>query len=81
MVSIAVIKHTQKQNKKQTKQNKNQLEEKGYFSFQYPGHTPLLKEVRAETQGRNLEAETGVEAMEECCLLACSSWESQSSFL
>ena len=32
-------------------------------------------------QGRNLEAGAGAEAMEGCCLLACSSWLVQPAFL
>ena len=32
-------------------------------------------------QGRNLEAGVDAEAMEGCCLVACSSWLSQSAFL
>lgn len=35
-------------------------------------HCSSVKEVRAGTQGRNLEAGTEAEPMEECCLLACS---------
>ena len=35
-----------------------------YFSLQFSGHTPSLREVRAETQGSILEAGTEVEAME-----------------
>ena len=33
---------------------------------------PSSKEVRAGTQGRNLEVEVDEEAMEECCLLVLS---------
>jgi hypothetical protein len=33
------------------------------------------------TQGRNLEARTDAEAMEECCLLDCFPWLSQLAFL
>jgi hypothetical protein len=32
-------------------------------------------------QGRNLEAEADTEAMEGCCLLACSPWLAQPAFL
>jgi hypothetical protein len=32
-------------------------------------------------QSRNWEAGVCAEAMEECCLLACSSWLAQSAFL
>ena len=43
-----------------------------YFSLQFSGHTPSLREVRAGTQGSILEAGTEVEAMEMCCLLDCA---------
>jgi hypothetical protein len=33
------------------------------------------------TQGRDLEAGADAEAMEGCCLLACSSWLAQPAFL
>jgi hypothetical protein len=36
-----------------------------YFSFKLSGHSPSLREVRAGTQGRSLEAEKGVKATEE----------------
>ena len=35
------------------------------------GLQSIPKEARAGTRGRNVEAETEAEAMEECCLLAC----------
>lgn len=35
-------------------------------------YSPSLKKVRERTQGRNLEAGTEAEAIEEHCLLACS---------
>ena len=44
------------------------------FSLLFSGHTPSLREVRAGTQGRSLEAAAEAEGMKECCLLACSSW-------
>jgi hypothetical protein len=44
-------------------------------------HSPSLREARTGTQGRNLEAGADAEAMEGCCLLACSSWFSQSAFI
>jgi hypothetical protein len=37
-------------------------------------YAPSLKEIRAGTQLRNLEAGTEMEIVEECCLLPCSSW-------
>lgn len=40
-------------------------EERVYFSSVLSGHRPSLREVRARSQGRNLEAETKAEAMEE----------------
>ena len=41
----------------------------------------IRKEVRAEAQGRNLEAGADAEAMEGCCLLACFPWFAQLAFL
>jgi hypothetical protein len=52
-----------------TKGNSGQ---KGLVSFIFPYHSPSLKEVRAGTQGWNLEAGSEALAVEECCLLACS---------
>lgn len=47
------------------------MEERVYFSVPLPGHRPTLREVRAGTQDRTLEAGAGAGAMEEHCLLAC----------
>lgn len=47
-------------------------EERIYFSFQLSGYSVSPREVRAEIQGRNLEAEAEAEAIDECCLLAFS---------
>jgi hypothetical protein len=41
--------------------------------------TPLF--ITEERQGRILEVGADAEAMEECCLLACSLWLSQLAFL
>ena len=40
-------------------------EEKVYFILQLSGQIPPLEELRAGTQGRNLQAGTEAEAMEE----------------
>lgn len=40
-----------------------------------------MREVRAGTQGRDLEAGTEVEAIEDHCLMACSSSPAQPAFL
>ena len=45
-------------------------EEMVYFILQLSGHTLLMRKVRAEIEGRNLEKWIDVEAMEECCLQA-----------
>lgn len=46
--------------------NKNKLgENRFYFLLQLPGHTLWLNEISAGIQGRNLEAGTKAEAMEE----------------
>jgi hypothetical protein len=52
-VSIALTKHDDQ---------KQQEEERVYFILQFPGLAPSLWEVRAGTQGRNLEAGTETEA-------------------
>lgn len=50
---------------------------KHLFPFTVPHSSPLLREVKAGTQER---AETEVEIVEECCLLACSLWLAQVAF-
>ena len=52
-------------------------EEKGLFWLMLPGHGPLLKEVRAGTQGHCLQTGT----LEECCWLAHSLVHFLSRFL
>jgi hypothetical protein len=42
------------------------VEERVYFSLQFSGHTPSLREVRAGPQDRNLEAVTETETTEKC---------------
>jgi hypothetical protein len=42
---------------------------------------PAAREVGAGTQSRELEAGTDKEAIGECCLLTCSSWLAQPTFL
>ena len=70
-VSIAVVKH----------HDQKQLGKKRFcFSIKFSGHTPSLRGDRAGTQGRSLESGTEAEAVEEDCLLACSSWVTQSVF-
>jgi hypothetical protein len=47
-----------------------------------PHHCSSLKGVRTGTQtGQELEAGTDAEALEECCLFACSPWFAQPDFL
>lgn len=53
-------------------QDQKKLEERVYFSLHFQVRLLPTKEVRTGTQGRDLEAETEAEAMEECCLLAFS---------
>ena len=38
-------------------------------------HSPPQREVRTGTQGSYLESGTEADAMEECCSLACFSWD------
>ena len=54
---------------------KSKSQGKEFMWFTLPHHgNRSLKEVRTGTQaGQNLEAGAGAEAMEGCCLLACSS--------
>lgn len=40
-----------------------------YFTLQVSGHMPLLREIRAGIEGRNLEKGTIADALKECCLL------------
>jgi hypothetical protein len=50
------------------------LGKKGFIWFILPNLCSLLEEITASLkQARNLEAGTDAEAMERCCLLACSS--------
>lgn len=63
LVSAKLIKHS---NQKQHRGKK------GLFKLALPGNSPLLRELRPETPGRNLKTETKIETMEEWCLLACS---------
>lgn len=56
-------------------------EDRIYFNFQLSGDSVSPREVRAETQGRNLEAEAEAEATDECCLLAFSPWLAQPACL
>jgi hypothetical protein len=56
--------------------------EKGLFSLHF--HTTVhhqRKSGQEVKQGQNLEAGADEEAMEECCLLACSPWLAQPAFL
>ena len=53
---------------------KNSLGREELTSRALQHQSPSSKEVRVGTQGRDLEAGTDVEAMEECCLLVWPSW-------
>jgi len=54
---------------------KGKLGRKGFIQLTLPHCCSSPKEVRTGTHtGRNLEAGADAEAMEKCCLLACSSW-------
>lgn len=46
-----------------------------------PDQKERVRVVRTGTQGKNLEVETKADALEECCLLACSLWLAQAAFL
>lgn len=47
--------------------------ERIYFKLTVPHDSPSSDEVRTGSEGRSLKAQTKAEAMEEFCLLACSS--------
>lgn len=52
---------------------KRNLRRKGLLNPLLPGNSTLLREVKQKLkQNKNLEAMTQAEAMNECCLLACS---------
>lgn len=52
---------------KKKKHDQEQLDED-----RFPGNSSSLREIRAGTQGRNMEAETEADAIEKCLLLmAC----------
>ena len=52
----------------------------GFLSYNSLGHSPLLREVKAGTQGRKLEAAADAEAIGEHCLRAYPSWLAQPSY-
>ena len=52
-----------------------------FGSLTFPQYSPSLSEVKAGTQGRNLEAETEAETTEEHCLVACFFWLAHPAFL
>jgi hypothetical protein len=55
-------------------------ERKGFVSLPPPHHSSLLKLSGQELkQGRNLEVAADAEAMEGCCLVACSLWIAHSA--
>ena len=72
-VSIDPMKHhVQKEN----------WREKTLFGLHFHSTAHHLRNLGQELkQGRTLETGAGPEAMEECCLLACSSWLVQPVFL
>lgn len=47
----------------------------------YVAHTFVSQFITEERQNRKFKAGTEAEGMEECCLLACSTWLVQSIFL
>lgn len=51
--------------------SKSNLGKRGYIWFAYFNHSLSLREVRAGSQGRNLEVGAEAETMEECRLLCC----------
>ena len=57
--------------------NKSNLEKE----LVYLANSSRSLSIIGGSQGRNLEVGTKAEAMEECCLLACTSWFVQPAFL
>ena len=71
-VSIVVMKH----------HDQKQVGEERFIGLTLPDHSLSLEAVRTGAQGRrNREAGADAEAMEECCLLACSLWLAQPTLL
>lgn len=52
--------------------SKTNFRRKGFTWATCPDQSPSLREAKARAKGRNLEAGAEAEAMEECCLVACS---------
>lgn len=71
LVSIVVIIHY----------NQRQLGKESIRLFPLTPYTPTRRELRAGTEGRNLEAGTDAEAIKECYLLSCPLRLSQLDFL
>jgi hypothetical protein len=70
-LTVAAIKHHEQTN----------LGRKGFIQPTLPHHRSSSKKLRQELkQDRSLEAGTDAEAMEGCCLLACSAWLAQLAF-
>jgi hypothetical protein len=59
---------------------KKQIVEEMLIWFTDPHHSSSLKEAELK-QGWHIDAEADAEAIEGCCLLACSSWLAQPAFL
>jgi hypothetical protein len=71
-VTIAVMKHHD--------QKQPGLGRKGFVWLTYSESENPLREVNELNPGRNLEIGTDAEAVEGCCLVACSSWLAQPDF-
>lgn len=67
--------NTPKQNKNKIKQTKLLEEERVPFSLQFQGHTPFLRDIRADTPGRNrrqkLKWSHGEMLLTDLLLMAC----------
>ena len=71
-ISIAVTKHYVQ------KQVGNEM---GYLAYTSMTRLFITRSQRGTQRGRDPGGGTVAEAMEECCLLICSSWLPQSAFL
>lgn len=60
---------------------KDSLGRKGFIVFILSHHSPSGKEIRTESQDRNLEVGIDNETMEECSFLDGSLWLAKPTFL
>lgn len=74
IATIAGMKHM-------TQNNVGKTGRQALFHLHVQIYSPSQREIRTGSQGRNLEAVAKAEAIENCCLVAYSSWLGQPGFL